>query len=130
MMQSLVAKSTKNVLFLAHTRAELNEAQGIYERKVPIKGALANQGIESYFSNVISTKKMSLADLDKYKNPLLTISPDDELLGYKHVFQTRLTRATVGERIRAPIGMWSINETFIDNNMQLVLDRLRDYYRD
>jgi hypothetical protein len=129
-MQDYVAKSSKNVIFLAHTRAEFNEALGIFERKVPVKGALANQGIESYFSTVISTKKMTLPDLEKYKNPLLVITEDDELLGYKHVFQTRLTKQTVGERIRAPIGMWSINETYIDNNMQLVLDRLRDYYRD
>lgn len=38
------------------------------------------------------------------------------------------SKATVGERLRGPLGLWDVNETFIDNNMQLVLDRLKEYY--
>ena len=34
----------------------------------------------------------------------------------------------MGERIRAPLGMWDVKETYIDNNMKLVFDRLREYY--
>jgi len=72
---------------------------------------------------------MTLKDLESYANPLLVISPDDELVGFKHVFQTRLTKQTVGERgMRAPMGMWTVPETFIDNNVQLVLNRLREFY--
>jgi hypothetical protein len=56
------------------------------------------------------------------------ITPEEEMLGFKHVFQTKLTKDTVGERIRSPLGMWSTPETFIDNNIQLVLERLKDYY--
>jgi len=128
LMQYYVAKSTKNVIILAHTRQIMNEADMVLETKVPIKGSLANQGIESYFSTVISTKKMPLNKLQDYQNDLLHITEDDEILGYKHVFQTRLTKDTVNERMRSPMGMWSRAETFIDNDVQLVIDRLHEFY--
>lgn len=129
-MQQTVAKSTKNVIMTAHTLTTLNEETGYMETAVPIKGSLKNQGIESYFSCVISTKKMRTKDLDDYKgkSPLLNITPEEEALGFKYVFQTRLTKETVNENIRSPLGMWSVEETFIDNDIQLVLDRLNDYY--
>jgi hypothetical protein len=66
--------------------------------------------------------------LKDYPNALLNISAEDEALGYKHCFQTRLTKDTVGERLRGPMGMWMVTETFIDNNAQQVLDRLHQYY--
>ena len=80
------------------------------------------------FSVVVSTKKMKLKDLEKYKNDLLTITEDDEDVGFKYVFQTRLTKDTVNERIRAPEGMWARNETFIDNDVSLVLNRIHEHY--
>lgn len=128
LMQVRVARSTKNVIFLAHTLSKLNPGKMEMEVSVPVKGALKNQGLESYFSLVISTKKMPLLSLEPYKSDLLTITPTDEMLGYKHVFQTQLTKETVGERIRGPIGMFTHAETFIDNNVQLVLNRLKEFY--
>lgn len=128
LMQNYVAKSTKNVIFLAHTADTLNEAEMAMETKVPVKGALKNNGIESYFSVVISSKKVPLKALKDYGNDLLTITPEEEALGYKYVFQTRLTRDTVGERMRGPLGLFETKETFIDNNAQLVLNRLHEYY--
>lgn len=130
LMQQKVAASTKRVIFLAHTADQLNESEMSMETKVPVKGALKNNGIESYFSCVIATKKVPLKVLKDYSNDLLTITPEEEALGFKYVFQTRLTKETVGERIRGPLGLWNTKETFIDNNMQLVLDRLKDYYGD
>jgi hypothetical protein len=128
LMQIYVARSTKNCIFTAHTLSELDEESMSYRTKVPVKGSLKNNGLESYFSLVIATKKMKLKELEAYKNPLLVITPEEESLGFKYVFQTRLTKATVGERIRGPLGMWQPDETFIDNNMQLVMDRLSEYY--
>jgi N4 gp44-like protein len=113
---------------LAHTLKEHNETEGLYEVTVPIKGSLKGNGIESFFSTVISTEKMPLKDLKDYKNKMLNITEEDEMLGYKHVFQTRLTKKTVGKRIRSPIGMWSIEETYIDNNIGHVLKTLNEYY--
>ena len=130
LMQLYVARSTKNVIFLAHTLSTHNEEKMIMETAVPVKGALKNQGIESYFSCVISTKRVSIKDLEGYENDLLTITPEEETLGYKYVFQTKVTKATVGERIRGPMGLWSTAETFIDNDIQLVMDRLHEFYED
>lgn len=127
-MQTHVAQSNKNVIFTGHTKSVLNENTRMMETQVTVKGALQNTGIESYFTNVVSTKRMSLKDLEKYKNPLLTITEEEEILGYKYVFQTKITKETVGERIRSPKGMWSTQETFIDNNAQFLLDRLHKYY--
>jgi hypothetical protein len=84
---------------------------------------------ESYFSTVISTKKLPTKKLENFKSPLLTFTPDEESDCYKYCFQTRLTKETVNERIRSSLGMWSIAETYIDNDIQLVLDRIHTYYK-
>lgn len=128
LMQQYVAGSTKTVIFTAHTSDTLNESEAVMETKVPVKGSLKNNGIESYFSLVIAAKKMKVKDLEPYKSELLTITPEEEALGFKHVFQTKLTKSTVNDRLRGPLGLWSNSETYIDNNMQLVMNRLREYY--
>lgn len=128
LMQSYVAKSTKNVIFTAHTSDTLNEAEMLMETKVPVKGSLKNNGIESYFSVIIASKKLNLKGLKDYGSALLTITPEEEALGFKYVFQTKITKETVNERLRGPLGMFSTKETFIDNNMQLVMNQLKDYY--
>lgn len=128
LMQHYVAKSTKNVIFTAHTQSILNEQEMIMEKKVPVQGSLKNNGIESYFSTVVSAKTMPITALANYDNPLLNITEEEELIGVKHVFQTKLTKETVNERISSSVGMWSIKETYIDNNCQYLLDRLHTYY--
>lgn len=128
LMQEYVAKSQCNVIILAHVQSIMNEAAMVMEKKVPIKGALKNNGIEAYFSTVVSARRIPLGELDKYQNDLLRITEEDEMLGFKHVYQTKLTKETVNERIRASMGMWDTKETFIDNDAQLLLDRLHEYY--
>lgn len=128
MMQQKVAACTKNVIFLAHTADNTNEAEMVTETKVPVQGSLKNNGIESYFSCVIAAKKMTIKALKDFANPLLVITDQERALGYKHVFQTSLTEKTKDERLRGPIGMWTYEETYIDNNTQLVLNRLHEYY--
>lgn len=132
LMQQYVAKTDKKVAILAHTADIFNEGEMVTETLVKVKGSLMAQGIESYFSNVISTKKVTVKKLESSKqdSSLLQITEDEEDVGFKHCFQTRLTKDTVNERMRAPIGMWKRNETFIDNDLQLVFDRLDSYYSD
>jgi hypothetical protein len=130
LMQVYVARSSKNVIFTAHTLDNLNEAEMVMETKVPVKGSLKNNGIESYFSVVISSKKVSLKTLENYSNDLLTVTPQEEALGFKYVFQTQLTKDTVNERLRGPMGLFTEQETYIDNSVQLLLDRLHEYYGD
>lgn len=128
LMQQYVAKAPQNVIFLAHSADEHNQGEMIMETKVPVKGSLKNNGIESFFSQVVSAKKVSIKVLKDYKNDLLVVTPEEEALGYKHVYQTRLTKDTVHERLRGPMGLFSTSETFIDNNAQLLLNRLHEYY--
>lgn len=128
LMQQYVARSTKNVIFIAHTKSDLNEAEMVMETYVPIKGALKGVGLESFFSIVIASKKVPLKVLKDYSSPLLNVTPEDEALGFKYVFQAKLTKDTVNERLRGPLGLFSTQETYIDNNMQLVLNRLHEYY--
>ena len=52
------------------------------------------------------------------------------MLGFKHVIQTRLTKDTINEKIRSSDDMWDVKETYIDGNVQLVLDRMNEYYGD
>lgn len=128
LMQEHVATSTCNVIFTAHTYSVLNANEGVFETSVPVKGALAKNGVESYFTQVISTKKLSLKELADYKNDLLDITERDQALGLKYVFQTQITRDTIHERIRGPEDLFSDQETFIDNDIQKVIDRLNEYY--
>jgi len=129
LMQTKVAKLKVPVLFLAHTRSELNEKTMEYETSVPIKGALKSNGIEAFFSTVVSTKKVELKKLEKFANELLTITDEDRDVGFKYVFQTRITKETTGERIRSPMGMFTREQTYIDNDAQLLLDHLHNFYK-
>lgn len=130
LMQQKVAASSKRVIFTAHTHDTLNENEMSVETKVPVKGSIKNNGVESYFSVVIATKKVPIKLLKDYQNDLLTITPEEEALGFKYVYQTKVTKDTVNERLRGPLGLFTTKETYIDNNMQLVLNRLKEYYSD
>jgi hypothetical protein len=129
LMQTKVAKLKIPVLFLAHTKTELNEQAMVYETAVPIKGALKNNGVEAFFSTVVTTKKVELKKLEKFENELLRITDEDRDVGFKHVFQTRITKETTGERIRSPMGMFTREQTYIDNDAQLLLDHLHNFYK-
>lgn len=130
LMQQSVAKSNKRIIIIAHTSDQMNESEMTMDTLVKVKGSVMNQGVESYFSCVIAAKKVKVKHLAAYENALLQITPEDEALGYKYVFQTKLTKETVNERLRSPIDLWTTQETFIDNNAQNVLDRLHSFYED
>lgn len=128
LMQEKVVRFGKPVIITAHVKDELDEKAMDIKTSVPIKGSLKNNGVESYFSTVVATKKMVLKDLKDYHSELLHISEEDEELGYKHVFQTRPTKTTIGEKIRSPMGMFEKKQTFIDNDCQILLDHLSAFY--
>lgn len=127
MMQQQVATCKKTVIFLAHTLDVYNEATLNMESYVPVPGSLKNQGVEAWFSLVVSTKKIRIDDELK-DNALMTITPRERAVGYKHVFQTQITKETTGERIRGPMGMFEEDEIYMDNDLQLLIDRLHNYY--
>ena len=129
LMQNKVVKFGKPVIFTAHTLKVLNENTGEFEVSVPIKGALKANGIEAYFSTVVAAKKVPLKDLKGYENNMLHITEEDELVNFKYVFQTKITKTTTGERIRSPMGLFSTKETYIDNDAQILLDHLTEFYK-
>ena len=127
-MQDKVANSPKTFIFLAHAATILDEEAMMKQTSVPVKGQLRNMGVESFFTTVVMSKQVPLRLVEPFKNTLLNVSEDDRERGVKYVFQTRMTKESAGEKIRSPQGMWDKSETFIDNNMQYVLDRLNTYY--
>ena len=44
------------------------------------------------------------------------------------MFQTRITKNTVGERIRSPMGLFTKEQTYMDNDAQALLSHLRRFY--
>jgi len=131
LMQQKVVSFGKPVLMTAHVLDTLDEKAMEVKTSVPIKGALKNNGLEAYFSTVVYCKRKSIKDLEPYtkNNPLLTITEEEAALGFKHVYQTRITSKTIGERIRSPLDLFSNSETFMNNDAQLLLDRLHEFYK-
>jgi len=121
------AKSTKNLIFTAHTlETEAQADKRIMELKVPVAGQLKNNGIEAFFSTIVATKKIPNVELKPYANPLLTYRLKEKRKGFKHVFQTDVTTESLGERMRGVADLWTYQETYIDNDLQHVIDRLHN----
>src|SRR5690606_10212726 len=118
----------KPVIVIAHLLDVLDEKNMEIKTTVPVKGALKNNGIEAYFSTVVVAKKVPIKELEKYGNKMLEITEEEKELGYKHVFQTRITQKTTGFRIRSPMGMFSKEQTYVDNDCQKLLDHLTEFY--
>ena len=128
-MQNKVILFGRPVIIMAHTLDVYDEASLSMKTSVPIKGALKGSGVESYFSTVIGAKRMPIKDLAKYQNDMLNITALEKELEFKYVFQTQPTKATTGERIRSPMGMFTPEQTFVDNDAQMILDYLQEYYK-
>jgi len=128
LLQQKLVQFGKPVIIIAHVLEMYDEKTMGFRRSVPIKGALKNQGVEAYFSTVVEATKIPIKDLKDYDPELLTISEDEADLGFKYVFQTRLTADTTGTRIRSPMGMFTKKQTYMDNDAQLLLDHLHKFY--
>lgn len=128
LMQEKVAAFGKPVIIIFHVADTLDEKAMEMKVTIPVKGALAKNGLEAYFSTIVAAKKMEIKELEKFKSKMLTYTEDEKELGFKHVFQTRTTKTTLGERLRSPMGMFDRSDTFIDNDVQKVLDHLNEFY--
>lgn len=120
-------------IFLGHLDSYLDEDEGMMRFHVPVKGSLKTKGLEAYFTTVIYVKKMRIKDINKGcpdGNNHLNITNKEETKGFKHVFLTDSDKNTIGGRIRSPLGMWKDEELYIDNDVQIVLKKLIDYYAD
>lgn len=127
--QDKIIRYSKPVIIIAHVADSYDEKTLDTKTSIPVKGALKNISIEAYCSFLIYAEKMTLKDLENYKNDLLHITAKDEATGLKYCFQTQLTKTTLNKKIRGPDDLFTLDETYIDNDAQLVLDKLTEYYK-
>lgn len=119
---------TKDYAILAHAATQHDEENSQMETAVPIKGAVGRTGVEADFTTILSTKQVSIKRLKGYENDLLHITPEEEEDGFKFVFVTRITKDSIGEKMRSAMGLWKRNELYIDNDLNQVFERLKQYY--
>ena len=118
----------KNIIFLAHEKKVMNSDDMVLETKVPIKGSVGATGCEANFEVVLSAKKIATTKLEYLDKTALLVNDDEEGLGLMYVFQTKIDKSTLNERMRSPLGMWGKDEKYINNDIQSVIDRLDSYY--
>lgn len=123
-----IKAGTKDYAIMAHEDSFLNEQTMQMESKVPIKGSVGKIGVEADFTTILSTKQMPIKKLEGFENDLLHITDEEVEDGYKCVFVTRVTKETIGEKMRSAIGLWDRKELYIDNDLNQVFDRLKEYY--
>lgn len=128
LMLQAVMNCPKPIIFTAHVGSDLDKQAMEIRTSVPIKGATKKIGVEAYFSTVVYAKKAPITLLEEYSNHMLNITDKDRAFGYKYVFQTMLTPDTINETIRSPMDLFQENETYIDNDCQILLDHLQQYY--
>lgn len=123
-----IKSGTKDYAILAHEDTILNEQTMQMESKVPVKGSVGKTGVEADFTTILSTKEISIKKLEPYQNDLLHITDEEREDGVKRVFCTRISKEFIGDKTRSAMGLWKREELFIDNNLNQVFDRLREYY--
>lgn len=128
LMQQHVASSTKNVIMITHTEEDVDAEKGIRVERAVIKGGLKGTGIEAFFSLNVTARAVPIKELEKYPSEYLTITDEERDVGYKHVFQVRKTKETTGSRIRGPMGLFPNSTVYINNDVQLLLNIVHEYY--
>lgn len=123
-----IKAGTKDYAILAHEETTLNEQAMSMESRVPIKGAVGKVGVEADFTTILTTMQIPVSKLEKHENDLLTITDAEKEDGVKYVFCTRVTKETAGSKMRSAMGLWDRSELYIDNDLDLVFKRLREYY--
>ena len=113
---------------MAHEDTALKEQSMQMETRIPIKGSVGKIGVEADFTTILSTKQMPIKKLEGMENDLLHITDEEREDGFKYVFATRVVKETIGEKMRSAIGLWKRNELYIDNDLDQVFKRLREYY--
>lgn len=123
-----IKAGSKDYAILAHEDTVLNEQSMQMETRIPVKGSVGKVGVEADFTTILSTKQMPIKKLEGFENDLLHITDEEREDGFKYVFVTRVTKDSIGEKMRSAIGLWKRNELYIDNDLNQVFARLKEYY--
>ena len=124
-----IKAGSKDYAILAHEDSFLNEQSMQMETRIPLKGSVAKIGVEADFTTILATKQMPIKKLEGHENDLLHITEDEREDGFKYVFATRVTKESVGEKMRSAMGLWNRKELYIDNDLNQVFHRLKEYYQ-
>lgn len=123
-----IKAGSKDYAILAHEDTVLNEQSMQMETRIPVKGSVGKVGVEADFTTILATKQMPIKKLEGFENDLLHITDEEREDGFKYVFVTRVTKDSIGEKMRSAIGLWNRNELYIDNDLNQVFARLKEYY--
>ena len=123
-----IKAGSKDYAILAHEDTALNEQSMQMETRIPVKGSVGKVGVEADFTTILSTKQMPIKKLEGFENDLLHITDEEREDGFKYVFVTRVTKDSIGEKMRSAIGLWNRKELYIDNDLNQVFARLKEYY--
>lgn len=123
-----IKAGTKDYVIFAHEDSVYNETNMSMDVRVPIKGSVGKVGVEADFCTILAAKQVPIRKLEGMENDLLHITDEEREDEVKYVFCTRVTKDSVGEKMRSAMGLWKRNELYIDNDVQQVLDRMRQYY--
>lgn len=123
-----IKAGSKDYAILAHEDVKLNEQSGIMDSSVPIKGAVGKIGVEADFTTILNAMQIPVRKLEGHENDLLTITDAEREDGVKYVFATRITKETAGSKMRSAMGLWKREELYIDNDLDLVFKRIKQYY--
>lgn len=123
-----IKAGSKDYAILAHEDTVLNEQSMQMETRIPVKGSVGKVGVEADFTTILATKQMPIQKLEGFENDLLHITDEEREDGFKYVFVTRVTKDSIGEKMRSAIGLWNRNELYIDNDLNQVFARLKEYY--
>lgn len=119
----------QQVIVLAHITDYEDASTLEHYTQAVVQGKLQKIGLEANFGVVVNTAIEKVETLNNFQNSLLNITPDEEIEKFKHVLQVHKTLETKDTKIRSPMKMWTRDETFIDSDVQLVLDRFNEYYK-
>ena len=93
-----------------------------------MKGSTDTDGLEAYFTTVMGATVMTLeGEQELPNNPWFTVTDREKKKKKKHVFQTEASPSQPKSKLRCPDFMFE-DELYIDNDAQLVMDKIIEYF--
>ena len=120
----------KNVIVLGHVSEAFDEILELNVSSLVLQGQAAKSPIGDYTtvveckSSIITTKLKKQAE----NNDNLNFTKEELEDGIKYYFVTRKTKANPATLSRSASDLWDRNELYVDNSIQILIDKLDDYY--
>lgn len=130
----LTKVSRLHIPFIATSHILISDDMENMERisRAAIKGGVGKgNGLESYFTTVLYAKQMRLKDVEPFleEASMLTLTEEEKFDEKKHVFVTRPAKQHSGDRIKAPRGMFSPKDFYMDNSVHKLVNHINNFYK-